>query len=123
MIYKPNISRHPSVISRASLENDAKEDDYILKNFFSNMILNQFLAAYGDPISIQWIHLKNGGTVSLHKHDVDTLIIACRGKCNLTGEIESIFEEGDAVVIPKFVNHGLSCYGEEFFWGLSLRFN
>ena len=57
-----------------------------------------------------------------HHHDVDTLMIACKGKCILTGEIESLFKEGDAILVPKLFTHGLLAYNNESFSGFSLRF-
>ena len=111
---KPIISRHPAVISREFFSENP--------HFSSHLSVDHFLKTHNGDLKIQWVHLKAGEEVSLHTHEVDTLMIACKGRCILTGDIESIFEEGDIVLVPKLVQHGLLFYKGELFSGLSLRF-
>jgi quercetin dioxygenase-like cupin family protein len=90
--------------------------------FSSYPVFDEFLKNHQGILKMQWVFLKPGEEISLHHHDVDTLMIACKGKCALTGEIESHFEEGDAVLVPRLFSHGLLAYNDESFSGFSLRF-
>jgi quercetin dioxygenase-like cupin family protein len=108
------ISRHSAVISQELFN----KNPY----FSSYPVFNDFLKNHKGVLNLQWVFLKPGEEVSLHHHDVDTLMIACKGKCILTGEIESLFEEGNAILVPKLFIHGLLAYNNESFSGFSLRF-
>jgi quercetin dioxygenase-like cupin family protein len=113
---------HPAIISRSRLISKQSFANYPLKNFESSTTLSRFLKDANGNLSMQWVYLMPGAEVPIHTHRVDTLMIACKGRCHLTGEIVSVFEEGDALVIPKFIEHGLRADSEDEFWGLSLRF-
>lgn len=110
----PALSRHLAIISRDFFREDP--------HFCSHPVLDEFLKTQEGVLKMRWIYLKAGEEVSLHTHEVDTLMIACKGTCRLTGDIESLFEEGDVVLVPKLSKHGLSPYKNEPFSGISLRF-
>ncbi|MBY0280628.1 MAG: hypothetical protein K2W94_00515 [Alphaproteobacteria bacterium] len=108
------LMRHSAVISREFFNQKPQ--------FSSHPVLGNFLKKHQGLLKMQWVFLKPGEEVSLHHHEVDTLMIACTGKCILTGEIKSLFEEGDAVLVPSLLSHGLQTYNDFSFSGLSLRF-
>ena len=95
----------------------------LIKNFSSHPLLNNFLTKNLGSLDIQWVGLKQRESVAIHEHTVDTMMIACKGNCRLTGEMESIFNEGDAIIVPKHVKHGLTQDNDELFWGLAFRFH
>ena len=95
----------------------------LIKNFSSHPLLNNFLTKNLGSLDIQWVGLKQRESVAIHEHTVDTMMIAVQGKCRLTGEMESIFNEGDAIIVPKHVKHGLTQDNDELFWGLAFRFH
>ena len=93
-----------------------------IKNFATHPVLKDYLKKNSGFLSLQWVRITQNEQVDIHEHDVDTLMIACAGTCLLTGETSKLFKEGDTALIPKNFKHGLSSYGDELFWGLSLRF-
>ncbi len=95
----------------------------LIKNFSSHPLLSNFLSKNVGSLDIQWVGLKQRESVAIHEHAVDTMMVACKGNCRLTGEIESIFSEGDAIIVPKYVKHGLTQDNDELFWGLAFRFH
>lgn len=94
----------------------------LIKNFKTHPALNGFFEENAGFLSLQWIKLGKADKISVHEHEVDTLIISCMGECLLVGDMRRIIEEGDAVVIPKHFKHGLLPHTSKLFWGLSLRF-
>jgi|GEM_PF-5487431 len=93
----------------------------LVTNFASHDVLRTFLNQNSGFLSIQWVKLSPGDKIEEHQHSVDTMMIACKGRCQLTGLLQAVFREGDAVVIPKQSEHGLLADDEDLFWGLTLR--
>jgi len=100
---------------------DADQAD-LVTNFASHDVLKTFLNQNSGFLSIQWVKLSPGDEIVEHTHSVDTMMIACKGRCQLTGLLQTTFREGDAVVIPKQTEHGLVADDEELFSGLTIRF-
>jgi quercetin dioxygenase-like cupin family protein len=124
-INKENIAVQ-MIVPRDLLVSSKSTNQYqnaLIKNFSSHPLLNSFLTKNLGSLDIQWVGLKQRESVAIHEHTVDTLMIAVQGKCRLTGEMESIFNEGDTIIVPKHVKHGLTQDNDELFWGLAFRFH
>ena len=124
-INKENVAAQ-MIVPRDLLVSSKSANQYqnaLIKNFSSHPLLNSFLTKNLGSLDIQWVGLKQRESVAIHEHTVDTMMIAVQGKCRLTGEMESIFNEGDAIIVPKYVKHGLTQDNDELFWGLAFRFH
>ena len=122
-----NIIKNLHIVPRELLSHGKEGSESLsykapIKNFATHPVLQDYLKKNSGFLSLQWVRISQNEQVDIHEHDVDTLMIACAGTCLLTGEVTKVFKEGDTVLIPKNVEHGLSSYGGELFWGLSLRF-
>lgn len=122
------INREAFIVSRELLTvgEETGQDKTMLVNELiqgspSYDLLKTFLTQNLKGLSIQWFNLTTTD-IEIHEHAVDTLMIACKGQCQLTGDLETVLKEGDVVMIPKHFKHGLTPYKGETFWGFTLRF-
>jgi quercetin dioxygenase-like cupin family protein len=72
-------------------------------------------------LSISWVALKPGETLSPHVHPIQSLMIFYAGSGELIGQIHRRVVEGDIVVVPTGCEHGF-VGGPAGLWGLSVQF-
>ena len=126
-INKENIAAQMIVPRDLLVNSKSSANQYqngLIKNFSTHPLLNSFLTKNVGTLAIQWVGLRQKESIAIHEHTVDTMIIAVQGNCRLTGEMESIFNEGDAIIVPKHAKHAkhglkimMNCFG-----GLPLGF-
>lgn len=129
MLVNPKTPKDLQIVPRALLNYGEGRPEFLsdsekmlIKNFSSHPLLNDFFEKNSGFISLQWVNLASQDIISIHEHEVDTLMICCKGECTLIGETRKVLKEGDAIFIPQYLKHGLLCYDNQLFWGLSLRF-
>lgn len=90
----------------------------VLKDFsWHPMLSSSFLS----QLSMSWVRLEKGQTLSPHCHPTPSIIVVCKGNVRSLGDYSGELEEGDILIIPAGHTHGFIGSGADGFWGLSLQ--
>ncbi len=90
----------------------------VLHDFSWHAVLSK---SFLSKLSISWVHLKSGESLSPHRHPTPSIVLVCKGSVRSMGEHIAVLEEGDALLIPAGASHGFIGTGEQGFWGLSIQ--
>jgi quercetin dioxygenase-like cupin family protein len=93
----------------------------LLQDFRWHPVLARFFPANAE-LSVSWVRLEAGERLEPHVHDIDSMILICRGSALSLGHLECPLTEGDALAVPAGLSHGFEGAGTQGFWGLSIQF-
>lgn len=93
-----------------------------VKNFRDNPQLNALIPSNTD-LSMSWVNLPTGEILDMHTHPIKSIIIICQGRAIIIDEEQEIeVNEGDIIIIPESIAHGVKGGQDGGFWGLSIQF-
>ncbi len=72
--------------------------------------------------ALSWTRLSEGEVLANHVHTVRSMILVCQGSGRVTGELESVLREGDAVLVGRGCAHGFVGGAPSGMSALSLQF-
>jgi quercetin dioxygenase-like cupin family protein len=123
MFDKPYVVTRDSLPEVHSIEIDGVEHSLgLVKDFLNHPVLQQFLQNQSKA-SLSWASLKYQEVLDIHQHPVDTLVILCKGKAQLIGDVECLLHEGDIVAIPRHSLHGLVGTSKDDMWCIAVSFS
>lgn len=105
---------HTNKIESVSMHLEKLLSVKFLKEYFEETTKTYFTKIH----SLNWVHLNESETISLHDHDTHSLVIILYGAGVLNGEHKNyVINKDDIVFLPSKTLHGFSNISKE---GLTL---
>lgn len=92
------------------------------RDFRRNPLLASFLSEQA-RLAIAWVRLGAGQVLEPHRHPIRSMILVCRGRGEVLGDVKAQLKEGDAVLVPANFLHGFRGLEPNGVEGLSIQFD